>query len=195
MLVYSLPIDIPNLSNFIYVDAVARRELGDQDINRVALGMHMLRENHREVLQCIAFWSLSCFSEEDLPSDLIGFYLAVNKLNNPRTDSETWNWLSRVCNFRVDKEEAIDWSLKVFKEYPKFKQLWTDWGVPRLECNDPIDGYCGEGRRNWPNELQIISPEVDSREGKWWAYSYDMDGPIIPSNIEHIGFLLPFWFQ
>lgn len=190
-----MPIDTPVVSGLLSVGAIARRDIEKQDIRGVALGIFMYRENWRENFQCVAFWNGSCYSEEDLSSDLIGFYLAVNNFSNPKTDDETWNWLSQVCNFPANREDAKEWSLKVFKEYnndPGFEQGWNEWGSPRLECNGD---FCGDQNGSWPSEFQEISPELPSRDGSWWPYNQFLDGMAISSNIENVRFVIPGGWQ
>jgi hypothetical protein len=95
------------------------------------LGLKMNLEERRENLQCIFPINKvgkSCYSEEDLSSDLIGFYMAINnrfgnsgpKLNDARKDDFSFRWLAQKCGMPEDKVEAKEWSIDVFDNYGPF---------------------------------------------------------------------------
>ncbi len=105
------------------------------------------------------------FSEEDLTSDLIAFYRAL--------DPDNWNHnhayqtLSRVCRYPSDVQVSQAWSLRVYDEYGSFQQVGA-WESPRLHNTPTIQGFCGEAPRDWPSELSTIQPNYDV----WSTYTW-----------------------
>jgi len=96
-----------------------------------------------------SFWSgLSRFnnrpsfgSEEDLTSNLIAFYRAL--------DQHNWDFdnafatLSNICGYPNSKEQSRQWSLDVFNEYGNYSEVWI-WESPRLHNPPQVCLYCGE---------------------------------------------------
>ena len=86
------------------------------------LGMYMGIEEFREQLQCFVRYGNSCYSEEDLSSDIIGFYMAINnrfgnngdKLGDPRYDEKSYKWLAEICGMPKDRGAATIYSNNIF---------------------------------------------------------------------------------
>jgi len=185
---YWLSIDIPFPLD-VGLMAVARTGLGSGERSRVALGMHMGREETREWLQFLAPWAGTSFSEEDLASDLLGFYMALNDIGDARFDEAAWQWLGHRCNYPLDRDEAIRWSSRVFTGYPAYEKV-TEWGAPRLICTPQIDVRCPE-TRGWPAEFNTVTPEPASHTGNWWWYGpVYAEGPVFPSQVQDVYFIL-----
>jgi hypothetical protein len=139
------------------------------DRHKVILGLYM---DFMERWEGLAWFSQfdflghslghSYYSEEDLTSDIIGFYLMTNNLKDPRKDDRSWIWLSKKCDFLEDRQRAYDWSLDVINAYPGGTvEGWKKWFTPRLLCSDPIDSECkNTNQRVWPTEFMEIKPEV-----------------------------------
>jgi RHS repeat-associated protein len=187
VLLVTMRINFP-LTIQVTLNSVVRTGLSEQIKREVALGMFMAREEHREWIQAISPWSRTSFSEEDLTSDLIGFYMGVNGLKNARKDNASWEWLSNVCDFPKDRERAKKWSLAVLKERYKFKKV-RKWGAPRLVCSSSINQEC-DSIREWPAEFKSINPEEASVEGNWWFYrGWQKDGHFLTTNIPDVYYL------
>lgn len=105
----------------------------------------------------------SGFSEEDLPSDLIGFYMAVR--------GYTPTWIKEMCSV-VDNVEAT-------------KELYQIiGGLTRSRTWDPTDynGFtpCCIGKLEWPRELDTIKPSPKGRKWRDWT-SLDDPRTAIPA--------------
>src|SRR5262249_28559397 len=99
----------------------------------------------------------SYYTEEDLVSDLIGFYGAIHGYT---ADTEDYRrWVGLICHFPRDKTERQKLSLKTINEYPPFTTN-KDWEHPILQSTPCIDAYCGRyrGSRSWPTEFKSIQP-------------------------------------
>ncbi len=188
-LLYQIWIDLPG-PFLIGLNRVVKTKLSDEIVKEVALGMYMEREEIRERLQWFAFGKQTYYSEEDLASDLVGFYMAVNKKRDVREkgSDETWGWLAGICGFHKDREEAKNWSRAVYLSYPKFEKI-KEWETPRLVCTSDIENYCTSTRK-WPSEFKTITPQRPSPAGNWWWYrGLDIDGIFLTSKEKDIYFL------
>lgn len=98
------------------------------------------------------------FAEEDLVSNLIAFYRALDPSNWQQTHA--YQVLSKVCGFPSDVQTSQQWSLQVYDEYGSFQQVGA-WESPRLHTTPTIRNRCGETSRHWPSELSTIQPNYD----------------------------------
>ncbi|MHC1781850.1 MAG: RHS repeat domain-containing protein [Anaerolineaceae bacterium] len=164
------------LRNVLGVMAVVERDLDQNTKDRVAFGIYMARENLREAsaLPATPFGGNSGFSEEDLSSDVIGFYMYTNGIGDARYDANSWNWLAQHCGFNQDNKKAIDDSLHVYDKY-YFTNVYK-WFSPRLECPT---GLCNN--QKWPREFGKIDAILSSPGGIWWKYASSIfNGALTP---------------
>jgi len=149
----------------------------------LALGILMAHEEKREGLQGWLFARQighSYYSEEDLTSDLIGYYLAINNKSDLRYD-DGFNWLAPICKMPSTRQQAIEWSLKVFDEYGDTVEEWEKWANPRLLCSSEIDSFCGDAPRSWPTRFSLDSASKVGAD--WRQYNSWNDGLLIASGI------------
>lgn len=112
------------------------------------------------------------FAEEDLTSNLIAFYRALDSNNWPK--AEAMKTLSEVCRFPSNVQDSQNWSLRVYDEYGSFQQVGA-WESPRLHTTAAITEYCGDCPRQWPSELRSIQPNYDVWEAyPRWYYNYKL---------------------
>ncbi len=112
------------------------------------------------------------YSEEDLTSDLIAFYRALDSANNSKEAAQ--QTLAPICGFPTDTNERIQWSLKVFDAYPDYQTI-TTWESPRFVSLPCVDEKCGPvTNRAWPFELSTIQP---IEEGDIWDVVRRMGHP------------------
>lgn len=165
-------------------DVVVKTTLSNQAMKEVGLGMFMARAEIMESWQLLAFWTGTSFSEEDLVSDLIGFYMNdLGMTEGAKTNDKSFRWLAEKCGFPEDREKAKEWSLDVFESYPAFEQV-KEWQSPRLECK--YDSECGI-KRAWPAIFTRISPQKPSVNGNWWQYrGWDADGRFLGTEIPDV---------
>ena len=195
-LAYGWPAPLSSISNERKL--VVKTNLPKPEVDEAALAMLIIHENMHEKLTAWA-WPLlrSGFSEEDLTSNLIGFYMQKYGYPDARIgnaineDGSTWRWLKGVCGIPGNTlQDAIDWSESVFKSYGKYNQI-EEWGLPRLVCTSEISKKC-LGARTWPGELRTVEIREPSPSGNFWLYSpfrINTDGIPIESEIEDIYFL------
>jgi hypothetical protein len=100
----------------------------------------------------------SGFSQEDLPSDIIGFYMAVKKLS------------------RENVEQLIGPQLGPAEAKALLTKMGTDLGLPRNKnyTFDPVDhnSEVGMGPRSIPDIFSSIKPR---KKGDLWDYGF---GPV-----------------
>ena len=100
--------------------------------------------------------SSTWYSEEDLTSDLIAFYRALDPANHNEDNAKAT--LAPICGFPTDRDERIAWSLDVLDEYPNYEPV-LEWESPRFVSTPCIDERCGPvTSRAWPSELSTIQP-------------------------------------
>lgn len=127
----------------------------------------------------------SFYAEEDLVSNLLGFYIGYQRHENPGTTSEDVHTeIRRLCG-SVNVNGDTSNSLAVFREtYANGANLITGWQqwrprfIPLTGCNT---GLCGE--RRWPNEFQRITnlQTRDDNERGWVWYSRFVNAPPLQS--------------
>jgi hypothetical protein len=116
----------------------------------------------------------SGYSEEDLHSNLIGFYTVVlhPRYSVPETGEDTGEemegsaqkeYVKDICTV-LNKED----SLIIFDEYGEFQKVRT-WENPRLKSSCYIDGKCGLTRA-WPSIFRSIRPMYPRINGEYWEY-------------------------
>jgi hypothetical protein len=161
----------------------------------LALGILMAHEDIRESYHG---WLIakqmgrSYFSEEDLTSNLIGYYLAINKQPGLKEEDgdNGLNWLTPICKIPPTRQKAIEWSIKVFSTYGGSVEEWEKWASPRLECSSEIDEFCGTEPRGWPSQFSIDSAAQSGVN--WWKYNFWSDGIKIQSDVnDNIYYLWP----
>jgi RHS repeat-associated protein len=156
-------------------------------LDTVAAGIFMEHSEHVESVH--GLWGLlpqlpSYFSEEDLPSDLIGLYIAQQ--------------MRRGHSFETAKEEVIGLcgvmtaaeSLEVYEdEYQNgeaFMPGWQHW-YPRLT---PMTDSCPWCRppRQWPGQFSSLAATAtrSQRDSSWWWYQLGIDGVLISTDVEGV---------
>lgn len=174
-----------NTNDFVYYCNYGWIDLGHANPD-MALGIFMDFQETRETLQWFAFWGGSYFSEEDLTSDLIGFYLATSGKKSLRIKdgNDTFIWLAKICDYPEDREEAKQWSLDVYNEHGRSVEGWREWASPRLKSCPSIDSECASKPRSWPTEFSINSAVKPQFDDDWWFYHPWVDGDLIPTGID-----------
>jgi RHS repeat-associated protein len=174
----------------LYSPAVVKNNTVASD-RAIALGMLMGLEERREFLQSIPGIKQlrgSGYSEEDLTSDIIGYYLYMNNL--PRLDNDvSLRWLAPICGFPEKRSDAIKWSQEVFGEYGEIVDDWKVWALPRSKCSSKIDEQCGTMVRFWPPQFSVDFAQESQVGGDWWWY-FPVDRPaymdLVPTDKKNI---------
>jgi len=188
--------NIPQLGGGISRYIVVRRHMSLQEKKEVALGIFMELTEQFEAYQGSAFFGLeerifhSSFAEEDLPSNLIGFYVAVDLVNpNGRKDVEINSEQLKakvrpICHAADNDEDDIRWSLDVWNEGYCCEKNRT-WR-PRLVRSCVINSRCVPPR-GWPAQYSSIRPAPSAIGGKWWWYRGQvLDGGLVASGEDKV---------
>ena len=96
---------------------------------------------------------------------------------NPRDDNDAWEWLAKITDFPMNKNDAKAQS------HAALNKLWwlmdpihhpriRTWGIP-LGCK--IGDICKDNPK-WPSEFTKVSPISSQRDGDWWIYDKNQDG-------------------
>jgi RHS repeat-associated protein len=178
---------------------VVRRNMDIQEKKEVALGIFKEMSEEFETYQGSAFGGLgealfhSSFAEEDLPSNLIGFYVALDLAEDPNmqtfediTGPELQEMVRPICDAPLDDRSDISWSLKVWDESYVCEKNRT-W-CPRLVSSCEIDSRCGLlSARRWPEKYGSIHSELPIVGGKWWWYrGHTIDGGLLASDVPRV---------
>ncbi|MGB2896118.1 MAG: RHS repeat-associated core domain-containing protein, partial [Anaerolineales bacterium] len=182
-----LKIDTPywNVSFRHYALVKTQPVASERDL---ALGIFMELEQRRELLQWFSFWGDSFYSEEDLTSDLIGFYMSVNGQTGLRkSDGDAaFHWLAPICGYPNTREDATNSSIGVFNEIGETEEGWEKWAIPSLYCSSEIDRLCSGKERRWPREFSIINAEHSKIGADWWWYHPWVAGQLVKSDHEGV---------
>jgi RHS repeat-associated protein len=186
--------------------AVVRKNLSLQERKEVALGIFMSLEEEVEnahyLFEALQTEMLglplthSGYSLEDLPSDLISFYVAwmteeglVDTEDSTATD-KLKDIVGPICHV-LDTADCLD-VLNAFEKagllYEK-NFWWTPFIVPG-DCSDVhnvLAEKCGDVDTSWPSEFLGITPEPEREKGKWWWWRGPwMEAHIEPSEFEGV---------
>jgi RHS repeat-associated protein len=158
---------------------------GSTNRMRVAVSIFMDANEHFEELQGYWDWlpvfgqrlRSSYFSEEDLPSDIIGFYIASQRFSGTGLESEQIiQQIRDVCG-AVGTEKSLTVFREDYKDGTRETTGWRNWFpsfLPQVGCDQ-----CDEPRA-WPSEFAGLAalrvlPQVN---GTWWWYRGILeDGP------------------
>ncbi len=111
----------------------------------------------------------SYFSEEDLPSDLIGFYIAHQRWSGgQKSSSVVEEQVKKICG-AVGREESLEVFKQIYGEGALGITGWRNW-VPRLM---PLSGCCADlctGLRVWPVTFSNLTSQrvLPQLYGDWW---------------------------
>ena len=117
----------------------------------------------------------SYYSEEDLPSDLIGFYVGYqrNLTNGQLPSQEFYDQVRVLCKGvgrdAVGKEKSKQVFNQTYANGVNLVTQWRNWrgrNIPLIGCDSKL---CQE-TRTWPQEFssllyQSIAPSIN---GTWW---------------------------
>jgi hypothetical protein len=154
---------------------VVRKDLSRQERQQVALGIFMSLEERVEDAQlAIEEFTFgltrSGYSLEDLPSDLISFYVAWMTAGDITVDQ-----LKAIVKPRCHVLDETD-SLEIFEAleptsffYQKNRQ-WAPLEIPEDWCNvqGSIAEKCRDIDRSWPKEFSGVVPAPEQNDGVWW---------------------------
>ena len=111
----------------------------------------------------------SYFSEEDLPSDIMGFYAGYKRFYAPGLRSEdVYNNIRRMCG-AVGLQESLSVFQTAYKNGNASVFGWKHWR-PRLVPITGCDAGLCAGPRAWPSEFTALtSLRIHPRlNGVWW---------------------------
>jgi len=158
---------------------------------RVALAISFymdMNEQFEGTQGWVAPWSY--FSEEDLPSDLLGFYMGYWRYNSGSNGDEARNHIRQMCQ-AFSASQSLEVYNKLYtrvspgnSKFPPVSQTlfmhgWTSW-YPRLVDLSPIASSCPEcasqnHTRRFPAVLTSLTMmQISPRfGGDWWWFSQD----------------------
>ncbi|MDX2139882.1 MAG: RHS repeat-associated core domain-containing protein [Chloroflexota bacterium] len=169
-------ISIPNLIASYFV--VNDDSLGEQS-RRQAIGLGMFKndlEGYETFQDVINLTGESGFAEEDLPSYLIGYWLATHHLNNAevdrlvelgsensKQDTRLNTELMQLCHLVDSAVSTTTESQYIYEEYTRYGSFdinWRQWFAKPA----PSGVFSGCNNRlcpthTWPHELNLVSEE------------------------------------
>jgi hypothetical protein len=124
----------------------------------------------------------TAFSEEDLPSNLIGFYIALYEHQgiftnpNPKISEAERAFVERVCGC-LDGQDSLR-AFELYEEANAWREV-RDWRDAHVDFDDgcEIASMCNGIPRSWPALLNTLPPIPKSRLlGFFWEYDWSVDG-------------------
>lgn len=122
----------------------------------------------------------SSFAEEDLVSNLIGFYRGVSAILGGN-EAVSQKYFMEVCDVvGRDRPDFVDIQRRIFKEYDTPFRDNRIWGQPRLDGWDgSIDGDCPTKAcaqpRRLPSQLKQINPRSPLAGWGWSSAHYFLE--------------------
>jgi hypothetical protein len=164
------PSEPPFYMPYVEAEAVVRRGLSEPEQDSVALGIFMeISERYEES------WSQraagSSYTLEDLPSDLIGFYVALETEKN-REGGITGARLKKLVGEKekCDVIDDVKWTLEVYDDYERaglLEKKNRNWCRAWLLWSCTIAEKCTI-HPQWPSAYNQIAPEHSWPGGLWW---------------------------
>ncbi len=124
----------------------------------------------------------SFYSEEDLPSDIIGFYIGMQRYDSYQPGSSNDNLYQTLAKSvknwckAVNTGNSTQNSLKVFEEAygngTKFETGWRSW-YPRLISGDELECDTCDEPRQWPTTFSMLTSQriPPQFNGTWWWHN------------------------
>lgn len=129
----------------------------------------------------------SYFSEEDLPSNIIGFYVATN-MHKWNLDTDTLiRDIDRLCGL-LSKEESIAVFRKEYQSGSGFVQGWKNWHARLVPLANGSCISCDYPRK-WPSQFsEFVNTAIHSnRNASWWWYANPwVDGHKRKTNVDGV---------
>jgi RHS repeat-associated protein len=153
---------------------------------QLAVSIFMSANERFEILQGTYAWlpgfgdnlQSSYYSEEDLPSDIIGFYIGLQRFRGEARE-RVYQRVRDMCG-AVGKTASLDVFEETYGSGSRAVANWRIWHarvLPLTGCNSHLcrcaDSSCGaEGTRTWPSQLAALtsSRTFPNRGGNWWWY-------------------------
>ena len=123
----------------------------------------------------------SYYSEEDLSSDIMGFYIGAQRFNTLEQSSQLKERIRKLCN-----AVGLKASLEVFRESygngSKGLTNWRHWYPRAMHLTGCESGLCRT--RTWPSEFsRLTSARINpSTNGAWRWYLSARDGGLVPTD-------------
>jgi hypothetical protein len=155
----------------------------------VPIGVGIFIE-HSEHVEEVHRWTTSVahshFSEEDLPSNLIGMYLTKRTRYDGKTLRESLEEVWELCGV-MGEQESLDVYENEYQNGAGFKEGWRRWDARLL----PITQGCNScvSPRQWPSQFStFFNGAVRSeRNATWWWWENPYaDGVPAETNVEGV---------
>ncbi|MGP8330097.1 MAG: RHS repeat-associated core domain-containing protein, partial [Methanosarcinaceae archaeon] len=128
----------------------------------------------------------SWYAEEDLPSNMIGFYIATRMRRDNISYEVALQEVQKLCGI-MDKKD----SLKVFDyDYGggiSFLQGWKRWDARLMPLNCS-GADCIEGTRQWPSQFSTLATSAShsGSNGSWHFLSSNSHEMLFPTDTEGV---------
>ncbi len=159
--------------------AVVGRHLSKEEQKRVALGIFMALEEQVEDLQSaigqLTFGGMkSGWAMEDLPSDLISFYVSWETDAGISVDQlkELVGFERRPPCYVLNMQDSLD-IFHAFDRSGLLDEKNHQWAPLPITggCSDVVGEIaekCHGIPTGWPEQYARVMPEPERKEGKWW---------------------------
>jgi RHS repeat-associated protein len=163
-----------------------------QDSGRVALAVSVFMDANEgfENKQGSLPWAIvpwlrnSYYSEEDLPSDIIGFYVGLHRYTTPTSYDALIKEVRDRCG-AVGRDDSHDVFVETYSNGNKAITGWNRWYPRCAELVGSNACLCENGSRTWPSEFKALTSlrVPPSPDGSWWWYTGGTDdGFLVPTE-------------
>lgn len=120
----------------------------------------------------------SYYSEEDLPSDIIGFYIALerfkSKQNNPISSERLYNDVKTLCG-AVSSSDSLTVFDQCYSGGAASQTNWRNW-FPRFAPLTGCSANLCKQPRVWPSTFsQLTAQRIPPQFGRIWWWYQDRD--------------------
>jgi RHS repeat-associated protein len=165
--------------------------IGSEDGTTLATSIFMDANERFEELQGAHSWlpfvggklKSSYYSEEDLPSDIIGFYAGYQRFVSGLGYEQVYQQVRELC-VSVGKQASVNVFRETYKNGALAQTNWRNWHprfIPLAGCNSHV---C-KGTRTWPSNFAVLTsarmyPGVN---GDWWWFrNMSEDGSLVSTE-------------
>ena len=175
-----------NLDLFGHEAVVRHSELSTED-RRTSLASSISMDANEHFEENQRRWGMgsSYYSEEDLLSDMLGFYVGLERFKNVGVSSDQVKQrILSLCG-SVGKDKSIDVLKGTYANGANALLGWKNWSPRCVELTGSDSCLCNGTSRKWPAEFAALASrrEFPSPDGTWWWYrGWSEDGDLVQTE-------------
>jgi RHS repeat-associated protein len=166
--------------------AVIREDSIKDNYVGIAAGIFMEHSMKVEDIHGFLRIGRSHYAEEDLPSNLIGFYVATAMVEHNLDVDTLIGDIDRLCGL-LSTEDSTSVYKNEYQNGAGFEENWRNWQARLVPLTSSRCVTCIPPRR-WPSQFSTIAMRSISsgRNNSWWWYHLWLDGALRATDQEGV---------